>query len=639
MPSHYRRKPGSRRYIDYSIKDLEECLTAIRSKLLTQRAAAEKYNIPRSTIKNKLSHKFNSKPGRPAVFTQEEEKAFAAHLTALSEYGFPLTDIDLRIIIKDFLESQGRTVAIFKNNIPGRDWVKSFLCRNRGLSRRLSNNIKQVRSQVDETIISEFINNIQKVTEDVPPENIYNYDETNLCDDPGKRKVICRRGSKYPETIVNATKISFTVMFCANAAGEAIPPYIVFKAENLWTTWTRDGPEGARYNRTKSGWMDSATFEDWFLNHLLPKLKKKEGRKVIIGDNLASHINKKVLSECEKYDIAFVCLPPHATHILQPLDVAYFRPLKCKWRQILLNWKNSQMGRKLQTTPKDQFPRLLKEVLDSLTSTKEDLISGFRKSGIYPINKEEPLARLPNQDRILNSELVGNTFIKKLEQSRFQNTILGADKKERKKKLNVPPGLSISASDVLKASTSGVKVTKKNKTITKSRPRHSLSSSSSENESTITLASSTEDHILALDDSEDDVAMSNIVQLHGWMQSELDDISTAEGAQDATRSKMESRDFPTVEENKPVLACSANNIVTGDHVLVTWNSRKYPGQILSTNQEGAFVSCLKRGKSFWRWPMIKDEQLYSWDRVVCKIKDPKLMKKGCFSIPEMDNPQ
>lgn len=104
--------------------------------------------------------------------------------------------------------------------------------------------------------------------------------------------------------------------------------HIVCKSEHLWTTWTENRPDGARYNRTKSGWMDSVTFEDWFIRHLLPILKRQEGRKLVIGDNLSSHINKNVLSECEKHNISFICLLPNATHILQPLDVAYFRLFK-----------------------------------------------------------------------------------------------------------------------------------------------------------------------------------------------------------------------------------------------------------------------------------------------------------------------
>lgn len=733
MPSRYRRQPGSRRYVDYTQADLKKCLDAIQSKVLTQRAAAELFNIPRSTLKNKLIRKHPNKPGKPKIFTEEEENAFEAHITALSEYGFPLTALDLKMIIKNYLASQGRVVKIFKDNIPGKDWLASFLSRHQSLSRRLANNIKRARIQVSEDVISNFIENIDKELKSVPPENIFNYDESNLCDDPGKKTILCRRGTKYPETIVNSTKVNFTVMFCGNAAGEAVPPFIVYKSDHLWSTWTENGPKGARYNRTKSGWMDSATFEDWFLNHLMPVLKKKTGRKVVIGDNLASHINKTVLKECEKHNVSFICLPPNATHILQPLDVAYFRPLKCKWRQVMLQWKNSQLGRKLSTTPKDQFPRLLKTALDFLTETKANLVAGFRKTGIYPVDKQEPLARLPQQDRIINADLIGNSFMQKLVQSRAE--ACPEQKTIRKKKLNVPPGKSICATDLAEAGPSGLQqanTIKEMKRATKRR-RRNVSSSSSCTDRTISLASSTEDHIMPYD-SEDDVLLSNYVSqindadahafrgdffLHSpdlqqdfitFIEHEsevevecvspvlqftslqsIEDIQIVEEKCNKTGKNLDAPVFESGSKRQVEDAVVKNNrdhsalhlgekmqvvegcpdkdlqvstvcqikklpqdtleplasrgasrpqldldLVVNDHVLVTWNSRKYPGQVLSVSEEGAFITCMKRDKTYWRWPAIKDEQLYSWDHIVRKINPPKFEKKGSFSVPEMN---
>ncbi|CAG5028099.1 unnamed protein product [Parnassius apollo] len=185
-------------------------------------------------------------------------------------------------------------------------------------------------------------------------------------------------------------------MFCGKAAEETVPPCIVYKSDNLWSTWTENGPEGARYNRTKSGWMYSATFEDWFLNNLMPVLKKKNGKKVVIGDNLASHINKTVLNEREKHN---------------------YRAEAC-----------------------------------------------------------------PEQKTI------------------------------RKKKLNVPPGKSICATDLAEAGPSGLqhaKTIKEKKRATKRRQLN-VSSSSSCSDRTISLASSTEDHIMPYD-SEDDVLLANYV--------------------------------------------------------------------------------------------------------------------------------
>lgn len=163
-----------------------------------------------------------------------------------------------------------------------------------------ASNIKRNRAQINEKTISDYFDNLSNAVKDVPLQKIYNYDETCMADDPGRKKIICRRGSKYPERIMNSTKSNISVMFCGNANGESVAPYIIYKAEHLWTTWSEGGPAGARYNRTKQGWIDGATFEDWFSTHLLPILKKQEVRKVTIGDNLSAHISLNVVRMCKE---------------------------------------------------------------------------------------------------------------------------------------------------------------------------------------------------------------------------------------------------------------------------------------------------------------------------------------------------
>ena len=46
-----------------------------------------------------------------------------------------------------------------------------------------------------------------------------------------------------------------------------------------------------------------------------------EGRKVVIGDNLSSHLSEEVIASCEEYNISLVFLPPNLTHLCQPLDM------------------------------------------------------------------------------------------------------------------------------------------------------------------------------------------------------------------------------------------------------------------------------------------------------------------------------
>ncbi|KAJ8967558.1 hypothetical protein NQ314_002875 [Rhamnusium bicolor] len=236
MPSKYKRTPGSRAYIDYTKEKLEECLSAIKTGAMSQRFASVHYRIPRSTIKNKLKNRFTNKPGHPTIFTAAEEASFSAHIIKISEFGFPVNYLDLRFNIKTYLTRQGRTVRQFRHNMPGRYWIQLFLKRRPELTVRFAANIKKVRAGVNAEMISEYIENLKVVTDGVSPDQIYNYDESNLTDDPGRKRVICKRGCKYPERVLNSTKSSTSVMFCGNAAGEVLPPYIVYKAENLWST-------------------------------------------------------------------------------------------------------------------------------------------------------------------------------------------------------------------------------------------------------------------------------------------------------------------------------------------------------------------------------------------------------------------
>ena len=99
---------------------------------------------------------------------------------------------------------------------------------------------------------------------EIAPTHIFNYDETHLTDDPGITKCVFRRGVKYPERVKDETKSSTSLMFCGSAACDILPPYVVYKSEELWNRWTEGELIGVCYNRSKSGWFDAVIFADWF---------------------------------------------------------------------------------------------------------------------------------------------------------------------------------------------------------------------------------------------------------------------------------------------------------------------------------------------------------------------------------------
>ncbi|KAG8232960.1 hypothetical protein J437_LFUL011453 [Ladona fulva] len=202
---------------------------------------------------------------------------------------------------------------------------------------------------------------------------------------------------------------------------------------------------GTRYNRSKHGWIDLAIFEEWFTTHLLPVLKQQSGKKIVVGDNLSLHLSLNVVKLCEENGIKFVCLPPNSSHLTQPIDIPYFRPLKAKWRDVLTKWKQSEAGKIVTSLPKDQFPMLLRTVMDEIQpNLSKNLKAGFKK-GVFLRNKDEILCRLAKQDRSVNLDQVVDVFLAHPNEKRC-----GFEKPPvKKKKIQVAPGRSITAADIL----------------------------------------------------------------------------------------------------------------------------------------------------------------------------------------------
>lgn len=82
----------------------------------------------------------------------------------------------------------------------------------------------------------------------VDPSAIVNYDETSLSDDPSKVKVICKRGSKHCDRIMDSSKSKVSVMMSALASGDILPSFVVYKAKHRYQKWEDDRPNGCGYS-------------------------------------------------------------------------------------------------------------------------------------------------------------------------------------------------------------------------------------------------------------------------------------------------------------------------------------------------------------------------------------------------------
>ena len=136
-------------------------------------------------------------------------------------------------------------------------------------------------------------------------------------------------------------------------------------------------------------------FEIWFLKKLIPHINSTQrdvstSKIIVIGDNLASHFSPDVIKYAVDNNIYFTALPPNSTHILQPMDVGVFGPLKKQWRKILDKWRRE--SRRRGNIPKEQFPGLLQGLWCAITpKIRANLHSAFRATGLHPFDPEAVL--------------------------------------------------------------------------------------------------------------------------------------------------------------------------------------------------------------------------------------------------------
>ena len=157
-----------------------------------------------------------------------------------------------------------------------------------------------------------------------------------------------------------------------------------------WYKHVEEEDKNARWAVSPKGWTDSRIGYDWLTNVYDPISKEHcpEESRLLILDGHVSHINYKFLRYCEQNDIVVFCLPPHSTHLLQPLDVGLFSPLQKHYQNIIEDYfLTTDIG-----INRDLFFPLYKKAR-ALTYTKHNIEGAFKKCGIVLFNPRTVLAQ------------------------------------------------------------------------------------------------------------------------------------------------------------------------------------------------------------------------------------------------------
>ena len=129
---------------------------------------------------------------------------------------------------------------------------------------------------------------------------------------------------------------------------------------------------------------------------------------IIILDGHHSHKSLAAIEYARENGIEMITLPPHSTHKMQPLDKAFFFPLKTAYNKACNAWMSSNKGKRISMY---QIAELFGSAYNSC-ATVEKAVNGFRACGLWPFNDS-----VFGDDAFVASQLTeepGPGFMKKL---------------------------------------------------------------------------------------------------------------------------------------------------------------------------------------------------------------------------------
>lgn len=262
--------------------------------------------------------------------------------------------------------------------------------RHPNISVRTSEHVTDASACISENDIKKWFNDIYKyLTEEGlcdilnDPTRIFNGDETgfNLC--PKTKTVLAPKGSKdVYEVSVGNSKENLTVMFTFSAVGVMCPPMVIYNYKRIPQEIVNSVPPNWGIGHSESGWMKSETF---FANIFHPFLLINNIKLPVIlfVDGHKSHLTYELSKLCSDLQIVLIALYPNSTRILQPADVAAFRPLKEGWKKGVFEWRK-QNSLSTAVTKKDFAPILHKVINETINP--DILKNGFKACGLYPWN-------------------------------------------------------------------------------------------------------------------------------------------------------------------------------------------------------------------------------------------------------------
>ena len=369
-----------------------------RGQVSSVNAAAKMYDVAESILQGcikGINARCDSIPINRKL-TTTEESTLIDWILSIDQRGLPLGAQSVRQMANLLLQSrsQDKTVTV------GDCWVYNFVQRNDSLQSKYNRKYDYQRAKCeDPVIIRDWFRLVRNTIEKygILDEDIFNFDETGFqMGVISTAKVITgAERSQKPKSIQPGNREWVTVIDCIASSGWALPPVIIFEGKLHQSTWySETRPLDWATGVSDNGWTDNELGLIWlkkvFEKHTASRTKGVY--RLLILDGYGSHVAPEFDLFCKEHSIISLCMPPHSSHLLQPLDVGCFAVLKRLYgRQI-----EGYMRNGLNHIDKADFLEAYYTAhIQSISLA--NIQSSFAATGLVPYDPERVLLKLNSQ--------------------------------------------------------------------------------------------------------------------------------------------------------------------------------------------------------------------------------------------------
>ena len=365
---------------------MRQAIAAVQGGNMSQRTASKQFNVPRSTLQDRLSGRIEPgvRPGHPTKFSKTQEEKLIDYACNRASLGIGFGKRQFLRYAASYAKKYG---VNFKGGTPSHKWWQLLKKRHPDLARRKPEGTASVRHVcMNAVTVGKYFSALKTVMEDhkISKDCMWNMDETGMSLDYTPKTIIARKGSRHLQIRSSGNRELITVIGCISAAGDALPPHMIAKgktARSINGFNTENAPAGTIWSVSETGWTKQGIAKLWFERTFLPNIGEKRPQ-VLIVDGHGSHNFVELIELAIKHQIHLVELPAHTSNWLQPCDRTVYGLLKTYYNEACQDLMSTYPGTVIN---KANLCALFTKAWVNAT-LPSNIQSGFRACGIYPYN-------------------------------------------------------------------------------------------------------------------------------------------------------------------------------------------------------------------------------------------------------------